>query len=83
MTTTTEFNNYAEMLTALKELAHRAGGVEGADTIGAFIPVGRLDAFRSSLGDFSNLSEWLDDIGDTIQEFLDSDEGDEVEGWSV
>lgn len=71
--------NYAEMLEALRALANKAAGVEGADVIGAFHPIAMVDKYRA-YGEFSSLSEWLDDVADTLQDFL-SENADELEGW--
>ena len=77
MTTTT--TNYAELLDDLRSLAARAAGVEGADDIGAFHPIVMPDKYRA-YGEFSSLSEFLDDFADVLEEFLDEN-GDELEGW--
>ena len=78
--TTTTYSNYAEMLTALRDLAVKAAGVEGAVDIGSFIPIGKFGTSRGY--EFSDLSQWLDDFADTLQEFL-ADERDEVETWDA
>lgn len=71
---------YAGMLEALVKSAQDAAGVEGGDAVGAFhpIPTGEYRGY----GEFSSLSEFLDDFADVLQDFLDSD-GEELEGWSA
>jgi hypothetical protein len=80
--TTTKYDNYALMLDALRELAVKAAGVEGADTIGEFVPIGKFGEIQA-YGVASDLSEWLDDFADRLLDFLDSDEGDEIESWEA
>lgn len=80
--TTTEFDNYAEMLTALRDLAVKAAGVEGASDVGAFYPIPTGRGPVRGPGEFSDLSEFLDNFADALQDFL-SDEGDEVETWDA
>lgn len=84
MTTThlTNFTNFAEMLQHLRETAAAAAGVEGADDIGAFLPIAKLGQ-RREIGEFSSLSEFLDDFADALAEFLASEDGDEIEGWDA
>lgn len=76
---TTTYTNYAEMLNALRDLAVKAAGVEGANDIGAFQRITRT-YMTLAYGEFSNLSEWLDDFADVLQDFLAA-EGEELEGW--
>lgn len=76
----TNFTNYAEMLTHLRETAAAAAGVEGADSVGAFHPIPN-GSYRS-YGEFSSLSEYLDDFADVLQDFLRED-GEELETWSA
>lgn len=77
----TNYNDYAEMLTHLRLLAQAAAGVEGADDIGAFHPISNPDKYRA-YGEFSSLSEFLDDFADVLQDFLAA-EGEELEGWEA
>lgn len=83
MTTTTityDKGDYFDMLDALRSLAVKAAGVEGADSVGAFHPIPTGD-YRES-GQFSSLSEYLDDFAGVLQTFLHA-EGDELEGWEA
>lgn len=80
-TTLTNFDNFADMLTHLRETAAAAAGVEGADDVGCLLPIRKYNQSRA-MGEFSTLSEWLDDVADTLQDFL-AEEGDEIEGWSA
>lgn len=78
----TTYHNFADMLGELSAFASKAAGIEGADSVGAFIPIGKFGQSRG-FGEFSSLSEWLDDIADTIDDFLASSEGDEVGSWEA
>lgn len=78
MTTTT---TYVEMLEALRTLANKAAGVEGADDVGAFHPIPMADKYRA-YGEFSSLCEFLDDFADVLGDFL-AESGDEIEGWQA
>lgn len=81
MTTTADlkFDNFAEMLTEVRAFIARAAGVEGAGDIGALLPIRKYGESRQ-MGEFSNLSEWLDDVADTLQDFL-AEDGEELETW--
>lgn len=78
---TTTYDNYAEMLEDLRVLIVKAAGVEGASDIGAFHPIRRSYMTRG-FGEFSNLSEYLDDFADVLQDFLAA-EGEELEAWDA
>jgi hypothetical protein len=71
-------SDYYDMLDALRSLAVKAAGVEGATDVGAFHPITTGD-YRE-FGQFSSLSEFLDDFAGVLQTFLHA-EGDELEGW--
>lgn len=75
---TTTYTDYAAMLNALRDLAVKAAGVEGADSVGAFHPIPTGD-YRE-FGEFSSLSGFLDDFADVLGDFL-TDEAEELEGW--
>lgn len=75
------FNNYADMLCALRDMLTIAAGVEGASDIGAFFPIAKPGESRG-YGNFSDLSEWLDDVADALQDFL-AENGEELEGWDA
>lgn len=77
MTTTT--TTYADLLDDIRSLVTRAAGVEGADDIGAFHPIPMPDKYRA-YGEFSSLSEFLDDFADVLMSFLDENI-DELETW--
>lgn len=77
MTTTT--TNYADMLQDIRERLTKAAGVECSDEIGAFLPIRKYNTARG-MGEFSSLSEWLDDVADTLADFL-AEEGEELEDW--
>lgn len=79
---TITYPSYAEMLNDLRDLAATAAGVEGADAIGAFFPLAKAGQSRA-YGEFSSLSEFLDDFADAIQDFLASGEGSETESWDA
>lgn len=79
-TTLTNFTNFAEMLEHLRDTLVAAAGVEGADDIGAFFSIRK--AGYSTSGEFSSLSEWLDDIADALQDFV-VEERDEIESWDA
>lgn len=79
-TITYDTGDYADMLDALRSLAVKAAGVEGATDVGAFFAIRKAGQYTS--GEFSSLSEWLDDFASTLQDFL-SAEGEELEGWEA
>jgi hypothetical protein len=73
---------YGELLQELSNLAIKAAEVEGADTVGAFLPIGQFGVSRQ-YGEFSSLQEWLGDFGAVLEGFLCSHEGEEIEDWHV
>lgn len=79
--TTTTYTDFATMLEALRELASQAASVEGADDVGAFHPIPMPDKYRA-YGEFSSLSEFLDDFADVLQAFVDENI-DEIGTWSA
>lgn len=78
---TTEATDYATMLEGVREMIARAAGVEGASDIGAFFPIAKAGQYRTPF-EMSSLSEWLDDVADALQDFVDENL-DEIEGWQA
>lgn len=76
---TTTYPDYATMLEGIRETIARAAGVVGADSIGALLPIAKYETSHP-WGEFSNLSEWLDDVADTLQDFI-TENRDEIETW--
>lgn len=75
-----KFDNYKEMLEQLSSGAMAASYVAGADDVGAFCPIRKIGE-GVTYGQFSSLREYLEDFADVLNEWLTTDEGEEMETW--
>jgi hypothetical protein len=73
--------DYEQLLRNIQHLCETAAAVTGADTVGAFLPIRKFGNSRP-YGEFSNLQDWLNDVAETLQAYLDVD-GEEIEGWET